>query len=40
MSRRVLATTERLVRTRPVGELALKGFARPMPAFELLGLRG
>ena len=40
MSRRVLATTEHVVRTRPVGELALKGFARPMPAFELLGLRG
>jgi len=39
MSRRVMAQTEHLVDSRPVGELALKGFGRPVPAFELIGLR-
>ncbi|MBL0087030.1 MAG: response regulator [Ideonella sp.] len=40
MSRRVLAQTEHLVDVRHIGDLLLKGFQRPIPAFELIGLRG
>jgi class 3 adenylate cyclase/CheY-like chemotaxis protein len=39
VSRRVLALVEDLVEAQPVGELALKGLSRPVPAFELIGLR-
>jgi class 3 adenylate cyclase len=39
VSRRVLALVEELVEAQPVGELALKGLSRPVPAFELIGLR-
>jgi class 3 adenylate cyclase len=39
ISRRVLAQTDHLVDARPVGELVLKGFGRPIMAFELIGLR-
>ncbi len=37
-SRRIVATMEDLLRAEPVGELALKGFRRPVLAFSLLGL--
>jgi adenylate cyclase len=40
VSRRVLATVEGLVETEPVGELALKGFLKPVSTFNVLGLRG
>ena len=39
VSRRVCAAVESLVDVAPVGELQLKGFARPVPAFNVLGLR-
>jgi class 3 adenylate cyclase/CheY-like chemotaxis protein len=39
MSQRVWAATEGLARSRKVGDLQLKGFARPLPAYELLGLQ-
>jgi class 3 adenylate cyclase len=37
--RRVLAAVEGRVDVAPVGELALKGFSRPVPAFNVLGHR-
>jgi len=40
VGRRVLATIESLVDIEPVGELSLKGFARPVTAFNITGLRG
>jgi class 3 adenylate cyclase len=40
MSRRVFAAVEDLVEATPVGELALKGFSRPIPTYEVAGLRG
>jgi class 3 adenylate cyclase len=39
-SRRVLTTVEELVEVELVGELALKGFSRPVSTFNLLGLKG
>ncbi len=39
ISRRVLAQTDHLINARPVGELVLKGFGKPIVAFELIGLR-
>ncbi len=39
VSQRVLATVEELVEAEPVGQLALKGFRRPVPTFSVLGLR-
>jgi class 3 adenylate cyclase len=39
VSRRVLGAIEQLVDVEPVGELALKGFARPVPAFNVRALR-
>ncbi len=39
VSRRVLAAVEELVETEPVGELGLKGFLKPLPAFDVVGLR-
>jgi adenylate cyclase len=38
-AQRVVATVEELVDAVPVGDLALKGFSRPVPAFELRRLR-
>jgi class 3 adenylate cyclase/putative methionine-R-sulfoxide reductase with GAF domain len=38
ISKRVLATTEALVRVESAGELSLKGFHRPIPAYSILGL--
>ncbi len=37
--RRVLAAVEELVEVEPVGDLALKGFLRPIPAFNVVALR-
>jgi class 3 adenylate cyclase len=37
--RRVLGTVEELVEVEPVGELALKGFHRPISAYNVLGLK-
>ena len=39
ISQRVHAAVGELVSAEPVGELSLKGFQRPMPAFRVLGLR-
>jgi adenylate cyclase len=38
VSRRVHAATERLVIARALGELSLRGLARPTPAFDVVGL--
>jgi class 3 adenylate cyclase len=35
----LLAAVEHTVLARPVGRLGLKGFARPVPVFEVLGIR-
>jgi class 3 adenylate cyclase len=39
ISARVLAAVDDLVEVEPVGELTLKGFARPVPAFNVLKVR-
>jgi len=39
VARRVLTMVEELVEAESVGELTLKGLLRPVPAFELIGLR-
>src|SRR5919201_5328862 len=39
VSRKVLAAVEELVEAESVGELALKGFHRPVPAFNVVRLR-
>jgi class 3 adenylate cyclase len=39
VSKRVLAMTEGLLEVESAGELALKGFHRPIPAFSVLGLK-
>ena len=39
ISQRLLATIEELVEAEPVGELTLKGFQRPITAFNLVRLR-
>jgi adenylate cyclase len=39
VAQRVLASTEHLVEVEAVGELALKGFHRPVPAFNIRKLR-
>ncbi|TJW52943.1 MAG: adenylate/guanylate cyclase domain-containing response regulator, partial [Mesorhizobium sp.] len=36
VSQRVLGAVESLVESVPVGELTLKGFRRPMPAYEVV----
>jgi len=38
VSQRVLAAVEDLVEVEPVGELGLKGFHRPVPAYNVLGV--
>lgn len=40
VSRRLLGSIEDLVEVEPVGELALKGFTRPISAFNILQLKG
>ena len=40
IAQRVLASVEDLVEVEPVGELQLKGMLKPVPAFNLLGLKG
>ncbi len=39
ISQRVLGAVDDAVLVEPLGELALKGFLKPVPAFSLLGLR-
>ena len=39
ISRRVYAAVEELVEATPVGELALKGFSRPEPTYDLAAVR-
>ncbi len=39
ISRRMIGTVEDLVEAEPVGELPLKGFSKPVTAFNVLGLR-
>jgi class 3 adenylate cyclase/CheY-like chemotaxis protein len=39
ISRRMIGTVEDLVEAEPVGELALKGFSRPVSAFNLVRLK-
>jgi adenylate cyclase len=39
VSRRVVGAVEDLVQTEPVGDLALKGFHKPIPAFNLITLK-
>jgi class 3 adenylate cyclase len=40
IARRVYSAVEELVDAAPVGELALKGFSRPLPAYDVRALRG
>jgi class 3 adenylate cyclase len=40
ISRRLLGTVEDLLEVEPVGELGLQGFARPVTAHNILGLKG
>ena len=39
ISRRLLGTMDELIRVEPLGDLTLKGFLKPVPAFNLLGLK-
>ena len=39
VSRTLLSAVDQLVTAEPVGELVLKGFAKPVSAFNVLGLR-
>ncbi len=39
VSRRMLGMVEELVEAEPVGELTLKGFVKPVAAFNIMGLR-
>jgi adenylate cyclase len=39
ISQRVCAAVETIVDAEPVGELTLKGFSRPMPAFNVLRVK-
>ena len=38
-AQRVFAAVEETIEAQPVGELELKGFSRPIAAYEVLGLR-
>jgi adenylate cyclase len=40
VARRVFTAVEELVEATAVGELTLKGFSRPLPTYEIAGLRG
>jgi class 3 adenylate cyclase len=39
MSRRVFSEAERIVEGAELGALQLKGFSRPVPAYELIAVR-
>jgi adenylate cyclase len=39
VAQRVLATAEAVLEVEPAGELSLKGFHRPIPAFNVLGVK-
>ncbi|MBI4588081.1 MAG: adenylate/guanylate cyclase domain-containing protein, partial [Candidatus Rokubacteria bacterium] len=39
ISRRLLGTVDELIRAEPVGDLTLKGFLKPVPTFNLVGLK-
>jgi len=39
ISKRVLATTDRLLEVEAAAELTLKGFHRSIPAYNVLGLK-
>jgi adenylate cyclase len=39
IGQRVFAAAEEAIDATPVGDLELKGFGRPMPAYEVRGLR-
>src|SRR5262249_26740309 len=39
ISRRLLGTVDELIQAEPVGDLTLKGFLKPVPAFNLVGLK-
>jgi adenylate cyclase len=39
-TQRVYAAVEEFADMEPIGELTLKGFHRPVPAFQVLGLKG
>jgi class 3 adenylate cyclase len=39
VTQRVFAAAEEKIEAEPVGEIKLKGFSRPIPAYEVLGLR-
>ena len=39
VSRTLLKAVDRIVTAEPVGELTLKGFAKPVSAYNVLGLR-
>jgi adenylate cyclase len=39
IGQRVFAAVEEIVETAPAGKLELKGFGRPVAAYEVLGLR-
>ncbi|MBI2467910.1 MAG: response regulator [Candidatus Rokubacteria bacterium] len=39
VTRRLLGAVEQLIEAEPVGELSLKGFLKPVPAFNIVGLR-
>jgi class 3 adenylate cyclase len=39
ISRRLMSTVEALVEVEPVGELALKGFVKPVTVFNIAGLK-
>jgi class 3 adenylate cyclase len=39
IGQRVFAAVDEAVETKPAGDLELKGFARPVPAYKVLGLR-
>jgi len=40
VSQRVLAVVEELAEVEPMGELSLKGFLKPVAAFNVVGLKG
>jgi class 3 adenylate cyclase len=40
LNQRALAASEDLIEAEPVGDLTLKGFARPVPVHRVLGLKG
>jgi adenylate cyclase len=39
VAQRVFAAAEEKIEAQPVGEIELRGFSRPIAAYEVLGLR-